>query len=54
MKCVELPTFEGTYPMGWIAKAKKFFYLQNVTKKEKMKLVYICMEGGASYWFRFW
>ncbi|KOM51969.1 hypothetical protein LR48_Vigan09g062800 [Vigna angularis] len=54
MKRVELPTFEGTDPMGWIAKAEKFFDLQNVTEREKMKLVYICMEGGASYWFRFW
>ncbi|XP_017413041.2 uncharacterized protein LOC108324610 [Vigna angularis] len=54
MKRVELPTFEGTDPMGWITKAEKFFDIQNVTEREKMKLVYICMEGGASYWFRFW
>ncbi|KAG2405435.1 uncharacterized protein HKW66_Vig0046900 [Vigna angularis] len=54
MKRVELPTFEGVDPMGWIARAEKFFELQNVTEREKMKLVYICMEAGANYWFRFW
>ncbi|XP_017428812.2 uncharacterized protein LOC108336878 [Vigna angularis] len=54
MKRVELPTFEGTDPTGWIEKAEKFFDIQGVTKKEKMKLMYICMDGGANYWFRFW
>ncbi|XP_052727710.1 uncharacterized protein LOC128195001 [Vigna angularis] len=54
MKRVELPTFEGTDPTGWIEKAEKFFDIQGVTEKEKMKLVYICMDGGANYWFRFW
>ncbi|WVZ24531.1 hypothetical protein V8G54_003075 [Vigna mungo] len=54
MKRVELPTFKGTNPMSWIAKVEKIFNLQSMTEKEKMKLVYRCMEGGASYWFRFW
>ncbi|BAT83453.1 hypothetical protein VIGAN_04060100 [Vigna angularis var. angularis] len=42
-KHVELPTFEGTDPIRWIAKAEKIFDLQSVTKKEKMKFVYRCM-----------
>ncbi|WVZ02147.1 hypothetical protein V8G54_022953 [Vigna mungo] len=55
MKRVELPMFEGVDPMGWIAKADKFFDLHNVTERKKMKLVYICMERGANYyWIRFW
>ncbi|WVZ16936.1 hypothetical protein V8G54_009918 [Vigna mungo] len=37
MKRVELPTL-GVDPMGWIAKAEKFFDLQNVTERKKMKL----------------
>ncbi|WVZ13433.1 hypothetical protein V8G54_010999 [Vigna mungo] len=46
MQRVELPTFEG---------AEIFFDQQNMTEREKMKLVYICMERGASYyWIRFW
>ncbi|WVZ15121.1 hypothetical protein V8G54_012687 [Vigna mungo] len=41
--------------MKHIAKVEKFFDLQNMTEREKMKLVYICMERGASYyWIRFW
>ncbi|WVZ26500.1 hypothetical protein V8G54_005044 [Vigna mungo] len=55
VKRVELPMFEGVDPVGWIAKAEKFFDLQNVTERKKMKLVYTCMERGASYyWIRFW
>lgn len=54
MKRVELPMFEGLDPMDWISKAEKFFDIQNVTEKERIKLAYIFMEGGASYWFRFW
>lgn len=30
MKRVELHTFEGTDPMGWIVRAEKFFEIQNV------------------------
>lgn len=44
MKHMELPTFEGMNMMGWIVKAEKFFDLQSVSEREKMKLTYICME----------
>lgn len=33
---------------------KKFLDIHNVTKKERLALACICMEGGVSYWFRFW
>jgi len=54
MKRVELPTFEGVDPMGWIARAEKFFKIQNISSKEKLCLAIISMEGGANHWFRFW
>ncbi|BAT74153.1 hypothetical protein VIGAN_01176200 [Vigna angularis var. angularis] len=54
MKRVEFPTFEGTNPMGWIARVERFFNIQNISEREKIKLAYISMERGASYWFRFW
>lgn len=53
MKCVELPTFEGTDMMGWISKTEKFFDLQNIPEREKMKLAYICKEGGQPIGFGF-
>jgi len=54
MKRVELPTFEGSDPMGWIARAEKFFEIQNISPKEKLRLAFISMEGNASHWFSFW
>ncbi|WVY98448.1 hypothetical protein V8G54_030599 [Vigna mungo] len=49
MKCVELPTFEGTDPIGWIAKVEKFFDIQSVTEKEKMKLASKCTPFETVY-----
>jgi len=51
---VELPTFEGIDPQGWVSRAEKFFEVQNVSTKEKLKLAFISMEGGANHWFKFW
>lgn len=53
MKRVELPTFEGSDPMGWIARAKKFFAIQSISSKEKLRLTFISMEGSTSHWFSF-
>ncbi|WVZ19393.1 hypothetical protein V8G54_006715 [Vigna mungo] len=44
----------GEVRRSWRKHAEKFFDLHSVMEKEKMKLVYLCVEGGASYWFRFW
>lgn len=54
MKRIDLPTFEGVDRMGWIARAEKFFEIQNISPKEKLRLAFISMEGNASHWFRFW
>ena len=51
---VELPGFEGEDPMGWLARAEKFFEVQNVIAGERLKLAFISMEGSASPWFSFW
>lgn len=40
--------------MEWITRAKKFFEVQEVTSKEKIKLAFISMEGGVNHWFQFW
>jgi len=53
-KRVELPTFEGIDPQGWVSRAEKFFEVQNVSAKEKLKLAFISMEGSANHWFKFW
>lgn len=54
MKRVELPTFEGIDPLGWVSRVEKFFEIQNVTIREGLRLAYICMEGNDSFWFQLW
>lgn len=54
MKRVELPSFEGRDPIGWISRAEKFFEVQEVSPRERIKLAFISMEGGANHWFSFW
>nr|KYP37262.1 hypothetical protein KK1_041542 [Cajanus cajan] len=53
MKKVELPTFEGCDPLGWIARAENFFEAQ-VKLIEKLHLAFISMEGNVVHWFQFW
>jgi len=31
---VELPSFEGANPSGWLARAEKFFEVQSVSSRE--------------------
>lgn len=53
-KKVELPSFEGGDPIGWIARAEKFFEVHQIAAKEKLQLAFVSMDGAAIHWFRFW
>lgn len=53
-KKVELPSFEGSDPLGWIARAEKFFEVQKRRPLEKLLLAFISMEGMTVHWFQFW
>ncbi|WVY92357.1 hypothetical protein V8G54_031445 [Vigna mungo] len=53
-KRVELPTFEGFDPFGWVSKAEKLFELHGVAEKERVRLTEFSMEGSAHYWFKAW
>lgn len=49
---LELPTFGGIDPNGWIARVEQFFELQNTAENQKIPLAMICMEGSALHWMR--
>jgi len=51
---VELPNFEGLDSHGWISRAKKFFEVQEVAAKDRLRLTFISMEGSANHWFKSW
>lgn len=54
LKKVVLPAFEGEDPLGWVARAEKFFEVQGVKSTEKLHLAFISMEGNAVHWYQFW
>jgi len=47
IKKVELPTLRGQDPLGWLARAKKIFKVQQVKTNEKLKLAFISMEENV-------
>lgn len=53
LKKVELPTFDGNDPIGWLARTEKFFEIQNTNPEVKISLAFVCMEGPAVHWFRY-
>lgn len=47
MKKAELPNFEGSDPLGWIAKAEKFFMEQEILQNDHSQWAFMNMEGEA-------
>nr|KYP39109.1 hypothetical protein KK1_039592 [Cajanus cajan] len=54
LKKVVLPTFEGSDPLGWLARAEKFFEVHQVKSSERLRVAFISMEGKACQWFQYW
>lgn len=48
-KRVELLMFEGFNSLGLIARAKRFFLVQNISQTERLYLALISMEGNANH-----
>lgn len=49
---VELPNFDGTKPIGWIARVEQYFNIQGASKNYKIPIAFVGMEGQASHWFK--
>lgn len=54
VKKVELPSFEGSDPLDWVARIEKFFEVQQVKSSVKPRLAFISMEGNTVHWFQYW
>ncbi|MCH80279.1 Ty3/gypsy retrotransposon protein, partial [Trifolium medium] len=50
-KKVELPSFDGEDPAGWISRAEVYFRVQNTTPGVKIDLAQLCMEGSTIHFF---
>lgn len=48
---IELSSFDGENPDGWILKAERYFALHRMTNTEKLETTIISFEGEALIWF---
>lgn len=53
-KKVELPDFTGIDPIGWVARAERFFEDQEIHSSDKLQWAFMSMEGEAMLWFHSW
>uniref|UniRef100_A0A2C9U3L8 Retrotransposon gag domain-containing protein n=1 Tax=Manihot esculenta TaxID=3983 RepID=A0A2C9U3L8_MANES len=49
---VEMPDFDGTDPVGWVARSEQFFEIQNIVEETKVPLALVSMEGALLHWLR--
>lgn len=52
VKKVELPSFDGEDPVGWITRAETYFDVQGTAEKVKVRLAKISMEGETIHWYK--
>jgi hypothetical protein len=48
---VELPSFDGEDPAGWISRAEVYFKVQGTSPEIKVNLAQLCMEGPTIHFF---
>ncbi|WJX52291.1 hypothetical protein P8452_38420 [Trifolium repens] len=48
---VELPSFDGEDPAGWISRAEVYFRVQGTSPEIKVNLAQLCMEGPTIHFF---
>ena len=49
---LEIPSFDGSDPDGWILRAERYFALNRLTQEEKIDVSFIAFEGAALKWFQ--
>ncbi|KAJ9559068.1 hypothetical protein OSB04_013682 [Centaurea solstitialis] len=49
---LEIPTFNGTDPDGWILRAERYFLLNSLSPEEQIDVSFISFEGDALKWFQ--
>lgn len=51
VKKVELPSFDGDDPVGWVTRAETYFEVQGTSEEVKVRLAKLSMEGATIHWF---
>ncbi|CAA0825193.1 Eukaryotic aspartyl protease family protein [Striga hermonthica] len=47
---IDLPSFDGSNPPAWIARAEQFFLVHHTPVAEKVPIALVAMSGDALYW----
>lgn len=50
LKRLGFPVFEKEDPMGWLCKAERYFWLNEIPNEEKVSMAGNCFEGKALDW----
>ncbi|MCI41417.1 hypothetical protein A2U01_0062650, partial [Trifolium medium] len=51
VKKIELPSFDGGDPAGWISRAEVYFRVQETSPEVRVSLAQLCMEGPTIHFF---
>lgn len=51
LKKIELPTFDGFMPYGWIRQTERYFRTARYTEEEKLELVALSLTGPVLNWY---
>lgn len=47
---MDLPSFEGTNPLAWLAQAEQYSLVHKTATEQKVQLALIAMSGNAMFW----
>jgi len=51
---LEVPTFDGVYPNGWLVRMDRFFWVSNILVGEKLDYAVLGLMGEALTRFKWW
>lgn len=46
-KRLDLPTFDGSNPDGWVLRAERYFDFYRLDEKEKLEAAVVALDGDA-------
>ncbi|KAL1194462.1 hypothetical protein V5N11_010372 [Cardamine amara subsp. amara] len=52
LRRVEMPSFSGEDPLGWLARVEQYFSLQQTHETQKVEIAFMNMEGDALHWLQ--
>ncbi|XP_021635852.2 uncharacterized protein LOC110632058 isoform X1 [Hevea brasiliensis] len=51
-KKVEMPSFDGADPVGWVARTEQYFEIHGIQNELKVSLALVSMEGALLQWLQ--